>query len=179
MEFLIGLTLALGVSLVGKAAGLDRDRAFYTSVALAIGTYYLLFAVMGGSSSALMQEIAAYLVLAALAVTGFRTSPWLVVVALVGHGIFDVFHGELIENDGVPAYWPMFCMSYDVTAGVYLALLLCRQPFSRTVSDGWPLDRPLRAVGTRRRSAGDERRRELSQARARACRVAGDARIDL
>jgi hypothetical protein len=121
MEYLIGLTLALGVSLGGTVAGLDRDRAFYAAVALAIGTYYLLFAVMGGSSSALTQEIAAYVVLAALAIAGFRTNLWLVVVALVGHGVFDVFHERLIENDGVPAYWPMFCMSYDVTAGLYLA----------------------------------------------------------
>jgi hypothetical protein len=128
MEFVIGLTLALGVSLGGTVVGLDRDRAFYTAVALAIGTYYLLFAVMGGSTHAPTQEIAAYIVLAALAVTGFRTSLWLVVVALVGHGVFDVFHEELIENDGVPAYWPMFCMSYDVTAGLYLAWLLRRQP---------------------------------------------------
>jgi hypothetical protein len=49
-------------------------------------------------------------------------------VALVGHGVFDVFHERLIENDGVPAYWPMFCMSYDVTAGLYLAWLLRRRP---------------------------------------------------
>ena len=114
MEFLIGLTLALGVSLGGTVVRLDRDRAFYAAVALAIGTYYLLFAVMGGSSSALTQEIAAYVVLAALAVAGFRTNLWLVVVALVGHGVFDVFHGELIENDGVPEYWVVDCAAETV-----------------------------------------------------------------
>lgn len=127
MEFLVGLTLALGVSLGATVAGLDRDRAFYTSVALAVGTYYILFAVVGGSSEALIQEIAAYAVLATVAVLGFRRNFWLVVVALVGHGVFDVFHAHLIVNDGVPTYWPMFCASYDVMAGLYLALLLRRR----------------------------------------------------
>ena len=136
MEYLIGLTLALGVSLGGTFAGLDRDRAFYAAVALAIGTYYLLFAVMGGSSSGLTEETAAHVVLAALAVTGFRTNLWLLAVALVGHGVFDVFHERPIENDGVPAYLPIFWMSYDVTAGPYLTWLLRRRPSVGTSRTG-------------------------------------------
>src|SRR5690606_4529963 len=56
-------------------------------------------------------------------------------------GGFDVFHGQLIANDGVPAYWPMFCMSYDVTAGLYLACLLHR----RSSDTPQPLGR--RAIG--------------------------------
>jgi Protein of unknown function (DUF3703) len=43
------------------------------------------------------------------------------VVALVGHGLLDWHHGHLIENSGVPDWWPMFCMSYDIAAGAYLA----------------------------------------------------------
>jgi hypothetical protein len=127
MEFLVGFSLALAVSLDGTVAGLDRERAFYTSIALAVGTYYILFAVMAGSSETLIREIAAYAVLAAVAVLGFCRNFWLVVVALVGHGVFDVFHAGLIVNDDVPSYWPMFCMSYDVTAGLYLAWLLHRK----------------------------------------------------
>lgn len=141
MEILVGLTLALGVSLGGTLAGLDRDRAFYAAVSLAVGTYYILFAVMGGSSEALIGEVAAYAVLAVVAVLGFRRNLWLVAFALVGHGGFDVFHGQLIANDGVPAYWPMFCMSYDVTAGLYLACLLHR----RSSDTPQPLGR--RAIG--------------------------------
>lgn len=128
MEYLVGLTLALLVSLGGTAVGLDRDRGFYTALALAVGTYYLVFAVAGGSTEALMKEVAAYAVLATTAVLGFRTSLWLVVVALVGHGVFDLFHDDFISNEGVPSYWPMFCMTYDVAAGLYLALLLYRRP---------------------------------------------------
>lgn len=127
MEYLIGLTLALAVSLAASVTGLDRDRGFYTSVALAVGTYYILFAVIGGTASALLREIAAYAVLAAIAVLGFRRNGALVVVALVGHGLFDLVHAGLITNDGVPRYWPMFCMTYDIVAGAILAFILHRR----------------------------------------------------
>jgi hypothetical protein len=30
----------------------------------------------------------------------------------------------VISNPGVPGWWPMFCLAYDVTAGVYLGWLL-------------------------------------------------------
>lgn len=131
MEYLVGLLLALGVSLGATVVGLDRDRAFYSTQALAVGTYYLLFAVVGGSTEALFQEIAVYAVLAATAVVGFRRSLWLVVVALVGHGVFDFLHDGVISNGGVPSYWPMFCMTYDVVAGLYLAALLYRRSSDR------------------------------------------------
>jgi hypothetical protein len=136
MEFLVGVTLALGVSLGATVAGLDRDRAFYAALALAIGTYNLLFAVMGGSLQALVLEIAAYAVLATIAIRGFRGSLWLIVAALAGHGVFDVFHEYLFVNNGVPDYWPMFCMSYDITAALYLAWLLHRRTTAVPRPDG-------------------------------------------
>src|SRR5690606_25904059 len=121
MEILVGLTLALGVSLGGTLAGLDRDRAFYAAVSLAVGTYYILFAVMGGSSEALIGEVAAYAVLAVVAVLGFRRNLCLVAFALVGHGGFVVFYGHLFANDGVPACRSTFCMRYRVPGVLYYA----------------------------------------------------------
>jgi hypothetical protein len=39
-----------------------------------------------------------------VAVIGFKTSLWLVVAALVGHGIFGFVYHLFIENAGVP-HW--------------------------------------------------------------------------
>ncbi|MDI1251059.1 MAG: hypothetical protein PSV13_19510 [Lacunisphaera sp.] len=55
-----------------------------------------------------------------------QRSPWLLVVGLDGHGVFDFFHGHVITNPGVPPWWPAFCGAYDVTAAVHLAWLLLR-----------------------------------------------------
>ena len=124
MAYLIGVSLALAVSLMARIVGLDRDRAFYPTVMIVIAFLYGLFAVMGGSMPALGMEsvpIAAFLLVTIL---GFKLNLWLVVGALFAHGVFDVFHGRFIANPGVPVWWPKFCLTYDITAAGYLAWLL-------------------------------------------------------
>ncbi len=62
-----------------------------------------------------------------VAVIGFKRNLWLVVGVLFFHGIFDFFHADVIVNAGVPAWWPMFCLAYDVTAAGYLDGILLRR----------------------------------------------------
>jgi hypothetical protein len=126
MALLIGAFLAFAVGLFATGTGLDRDRAFYPTVTIVIAAYYVLFAVMGASTNALVLESLAGAVFVAAAVAGFRWSLWIVVVALAAHGIFDITHGRVIANPGVPNWWPAFCLTYDVTAAAYLAWLLSR-----------------------------------------------------
>ena len=106
---------------MGTVVGLDRDRAFYPTIMVVIASYYILFAVMGGSRDALLIEGAVATVFLAAALVGFKHSLWLVVAALAAHGILDVFHGQLITNPWVPAWWPAFCLAYDGVAAWYLA----------------------------------------------------------
>ena len=126
MEYLIGAGLALKISAFATCVGFDRDRAFYPTVLIVITSYYGLFAVMGGSNQALATDLVAMAILLSVSVLGFRRNLWIVAGALCAHGIFDMFHGQLISNPGVPAWWPLFCLTYDVTAGAYLAWLLNR-----------------------------------------------------
>jgi hypothetical protein len=134
MEYAIGILLALGFSLGATATGLDRERAFYTAVAMAVATYYILFAAMTGSASVVIAEAVAAGAFLLLAIVGFRTRPWLIALAIGGHGVFDVFHHLLIDNPGVPRWWPGFCMSFDVVAGGYLALLLLKRQTAGSVN---------------------------------------------
>lgn len=124
MAVLVGALLAFAVGLLATAVGLDRDRAFYPTVTIVIASYYALFAVMGASTNALLLESVVGAVFIAVAVSGFRSSLWLVVLALAAHGVFDVAHSRVISNPGVPAWWPAFCLTFDVTAAAYLAWLL-------------------------------------------------------
>jgi len=126
MEFFIGLALALGVVVFARVAGLDRDRSFYPVLLVVIASYYDLFAVLGGSGEALAIETLVLALFVFLAVIGFKINLWAVVGALVGHGTLDFFHGDLIANPGVPAWWPTFCLTFDLAAGAYLACLLHR-----------------------------------------------------
>jgi len=122
----IGVALAVGVTIFARLVGLDRDRAFYPTILIVIAILYDLFAVMGGSTKALLVETLVGCVFAASAVLGFKGSLWIVAAGLAGHGVFDLFHGHLISNPGVPRFWPAFCGSYDVAAGACLAWLLKR-----------------------------------------------------
>ena len=134
MEYLVGIFLALAVSLASTAIGFDKDRAFYPAVMIVIASYYALFAVMGGSGAALISECAAMMLFVGAAVVGFRRNLWIVVWALLAHGVFDFVHGHFIANPGVPSWWPMFCLSYDVVAGLYLAWLLRRSALAASVN---------------------------------------------
>jgi hypothetical protein len=133
MEYLIGLGLALAVCAFGTLAGFDRDRVFYPTMAIVVGTYYILFAVMGGGMPAVAIESAGAGVFLALAVAGFKKNLWWAAGALAGHGVFDFFHSRLIRNAGVPMWWPGFCGAFDVLAGAFLAMLLMRRSGFATV----------------------------------------------
>ncbi|HYE61991.1 MAG TPA: hypothetical protein VD997_08330 [Phycisphaerales bacterium] len=128
----IGAVLAIAAAIYARAVGLDRERAFYTTVLCIVGLFYGLFTVVAGVAAAwedgwwrtLALEstaIAAFFVLAAL---GFRRSQWIIVAGLAAHGVYDVFHHHLIDNPGIPHWWPAFCASYDLTAAACLAVLI-------------------------------------------------------
>ncbi|MFA6311875.1 MAG: hypothetical protein WCV99_02680 [Sterolibacterium sp.] len=134
MEYLAGVAIAVLVSLSATVIGLDRDRAFYPTVLAVIASYYGLFAVMGGSMQALVVESLVMAAFLGATVLGFKRNLWLVVAALAAHGIFDFFHAQLISNPGVPAWWPAFCLTYDLAAAAYLAWLLRRSRVAANAS---------------------------------------------
>lgn len=124
MAVIVGMLLAVAVTLFARVVGLDRDRAFYPTVTIVVASLYSLFAVMGASMHALVFEMAVGAAFLAAAVSGFRSSLWIVASALAAHGVFDIFHGRFIDNPGMPRWWPGFCAAYDVVAGACLAWLL-------------------------------------------------------
>lgn len=127
MEYLIGLLLAILVVGFSALIGFDRERSFYATVLIVVASYYALFAVMAGSGRTLLVEILAASVFCVFAVFGFKENLWLVAVGLIGHGIFDFFRRGLIENPGVPRWWPGFCLAFDVVFGGWLAVRLLQK----------------------------------------------------
>jgi hypothetical protein len=124
IPLVIGIVLSLGVALFARRVGLDRDRAFYPTVLIVIASTYVLFAAMSGSGAVLVTESIVMAAFSAVAVLGFKSNPWVIALALAGHGVFDAFHGQLYTNPGVPPWWPAFCLAYDVGAAAGLAWFL-------------------------------------------------------
>ena len=134
LPYVVGIVLSIGVALFARLVRLDRDRAFYPTVMIVIASYYVLFAAMTGSVQTVLLESAVMTPFVIAAVAGFKASAWIVVGALAGHGVMDAVHGHIVENAGVPAWWPAWCLAYDVGAAAALAWLLMRRRVAVTPS---------------------------------------------
>jgi hypothetical protein len=128
MPYVVGIVLSLSVALFARRVGFDRDRAFYPTVLIVIASYYVLFAAMTDSVHTILLESIVMMGFLIAAVVGFKSSGWIVVGGLAGHGVFDALHGKVLENSGVPAWWPAFCLAYDLGAAGGLAWVLKRRP---------------------------------------------------
>jgi len=135
LPYVAGAGLSTGVALFARWAGFDRDRAFYPTVVIVVASYYVLFAVMSGSVETVLLESIVMTLFAVAAVAGFKASPWIVVAALAGHGALDAVHGHVVQNAGVPAWWPAWCLTYDVGAAGALAWILMRADSPRLVAE--------------------------------------------
>jgi hypothetical protein len=128
MPYVIGIVLSLSVALFASRVGFDRDRAFYPTVLIVIASYYVLFAAMSESVSTVLWESLVMTGFSIAAAVGFKSSAWIVVGGLAGHGVFDAFHGYVLENSGVPVWWPAFCLAFDVGAAGGLAWVIKHRP---------------------------------------------------
>jgi len=133
MEYVIGVISAAAVGMFASVIGFDKERSFYPVVLIVVASYYILFAATARSTHALLAEAFPMLLFTAAAALGFRRTAWIIVAGLALHGLFDFVHPAAITNPGVPVWWPGFCLAYDLTAAVYLAVLIVvRRPSPAT-----------------------------------------------
>lgn len=127
MNYFMGMALGLVAVLLAAATGFDRQRVFYPTLLIVIATYYILFAVMDGSPLVILLESLPAVLFLGIAVSGFKFNLWYVVAGLAGHAVFDAGHHLIIDNAGVPGWWPGFCLTIDLTMAAFLAFLLLRK----------------------------------------------------
>lgn len=124
MPYVVGAVLSQSVALFARAVGFDRDRACYPTGLMVIASYYVLFAAISGSLQTVVLDSLLMTAFVILAVVGFKSSAWMVVAGLAGHGVLDAVHGNVLKNSGVPFWWPAFCLADDLGAAGPLAWLL-------------------------------------------------------
>ena len=126
MEYLIGVGVALAVAGLAAGVGFDRD-SFGSTVLIVTASYYVLFATMADSARPLVIESVIASAFLLVAVLAFKSNPWLVPAGMAAHGVFDIFHGSLIHNSGMPVWWPGFCLAFDAIFGGWVAVVLLRR----------------------------------------------------
>ncbi len=120
---IVGLLLAVGIAALAKLTRFDEDRSFYSTVLIIIASYYVLFALLDSSTHALVSELVIAVAFSTVAIIGALFLPTLVGIGIIAHGLFDLVHDGLIENSGVPSWWPSFCGSIDVLLGIWVVFL--------------------------------------------------------
>lgn len=123
IPIVVGVLVAVGVAALAKFTRFDEDRSFYFTVLVIIASYYVLFAVLGGSGLALVWELVIAAAFSTVAIVGALHAPILVGIGIIAHGLFDFVHDGIIENPGVPTWWPSFCGSVDVLLGLWVVIL--------------------------------------------------------
>ncbi len=134
LRYIVGIVLSIGVAVFARWVGFDRDRAFYPTVLIVIASYYVLFAAMIGSVETVLLESIVMTLFVIAAVVGFKRSAWIIVGALAAHGVQDAGHAYIVANAGVPAWWPAWCLAYDVGAAAALAWFLIQGDLPSTAA---------------------------------------------
>ena len=68
----------------------------------------------------MIWELVIAAVFSTVAIVGALFFPTLVGMGIVAHGLFDFVHDGIVENAGVPTWWPGFCGSIDVVLGLWV-----------------------------------------------------------
>jgi hypothetical protein len=123
IAFITGVGLAVVLAIFGKLTGYEKDRSFFPTLLIVIASYYMLFAILDGSVSTILIEIAVASIFIVIAIWGSYQFPLIVGAGIALHGIFDFMYGHFYLNNGVPVWWPAFCAGIDIPFGLWVMYL--------------------------------------------------------
>lgn len=119
--FIAGILLALIIAISAKVTRFDRDKSFYPTLLIVIASYYILFAFIYGEG--IVQELLLATIFLLAAILGGLYIPILTGIGIVAHGVFDLVYPFIINNGGVPLWWPAFCAGIDIPLGIWVIWL--------------------------------------------------------
>ena len=130
IEALVGA--AVGVLTIVFARIVRGQSWVYSIGLLTLPSLYASFALQAGEQAVGAKEmiygipyVVGGLVFAFVSV---RQSALIVGALWILHGLYDLIHGQLIANPGVPVWYPVFCFTVDVVVGAYVLWLSRRIP---------------------------------------------------
>lgn len=130
IEALLGA--AVGVLCILVARLLRGQGWFYALGLIVLPSLYALFALRAGDPALGLKEMAyglPFLVAGLIyAFVSVRRSAVMVGGLWILHGVWDLTHGRLFTNPGVPGWYPVWCCAVDAVIGVYLLWLSRRLP---------------------------------------------------
>ncbi|MDG1375735.1 MAG: hypothetical protein P8P56_01665 [Yoonia sp.] len=122
LAVLIGAIFGLMIVFIMFRSGMLAERSGATMLLVAIASFYPVFAVTSGDPLAVMVHVAIFAGFAALALRGFQHGLYIIAGGLIAHGLFDL--SLMLTLITGPTWWPAFCASLDIVAGLAIVRLI-------------------------------------------------------
>lgn len=119
-EVFIGIISGSLIIISGKMTGFEKDKSFYPLILIFISLLYVLFASIDQGISVIVVESLIAAVFISFAIAGFKGNTLWVPTGYAIHGFFDILHPHIVNNSGVPEWWPGFCLGIDEVIALYL-----------------------------------------------------------
>ena len=124
--------VAVGVLTIVTARLIRGQHWLYSIGLLTLPSLYAFWALRAGEQAVGVNEmiygIPFYVAGLVFAFVSVRQSAVVVGAFWILHGLYDVVHGRLITNPGVPGWYPAFCCLVDLVIGAYVLWLSRRIP---------------------------------------------------
>jgi hypothetical protein len=128
----VGLGLLMGALTVWLVRRLKIERWGYTLSLMGLPLFYIFFALRSGDeNTAFIEFFYGMLYLASglvFAISRLKFSTYIVATLWLLHAAYDVVHGHLVMNLGVPGWYPSLCLGFDIVIAAYLFWLAGRLP---------------------------------------------------
>jgi hypothetical protein len=123
IEGLVGI--AGGIMTILFARSVRGERWVYALGLLSLPGFYFAFAWSAGSMNIGLAELLwglPFIVGGGIGLVLLSPPRTLLIIGSLwlAHGSFDLIHGKLIVNPGMPIWWPVFCAAFDAVVGLYL-----------------------------------------------------------
>ncbi len=126
MEFIAALIVTGSILGAGFLLGYNRDRSYYSTILIVIALIYVLFGFMEGEPRRIIVEAVIALLFIVAAIIGERLTHMITGLFIILHGIYDVFHPQLLPGEAVPTWYPLFCLYVDLMLGFSVIIMNAR-----------------------------------------------------
>lgn len=119
---LIGAACGTAIIFVMHHNGMLSQRSGAAMLLAAIASFYPVFAVISGDPLAIIVHLAIFAGFSFLAIRAYHNGLHLIAGGLIAHGLFDI--GTSSIHITGPIWWPAFCASLDIVAGILILRLI-------------------------------------------------------
>lgn len=121
----VGVFGAIGLVLIARLFAPRRELLVY-GVGLGItAVAYVLLGLLGGAPAGYLgRELVGALLFGVTAVLGIRRWPALLALGWTAHIVWDLFLHQTSGSGFAPAWYPWFCVGFDLSIGGYVAGLV-------------------------------------------------------